>query len=222
LPIISELINNSHINMEEPPKHPAVAALFAELLAATNLNAAGLAKKLDITPQAVSNYVVGRNEPGRKMMAAIIKAFPAINAVWLATGEGEPFPNGVHNEKAEPAYKTNLRQAAALIDKIAAPSTPVAAEPEPARFTTQRETVAEAENILLRERIADKDVIIEMLRAELGKSNDSPDAAGSFPTSPRKPISGFMTDAQRAEIAEAFNEVIEEEMSEGSAVVVRR
>lgn len=85
--------------MEEPPKHPAVAALFAELLTATKLNAAGLAKKLGITPQAISNYIVGRNEPGRKMMAAIIKAFPAINAVWLATGEGQPFPNGVHGEK---------------------------------------------------------------------------------------------------------------------------
>ena len=94
--------------MEEPPKHPAVAALFSQLLTATGLNAAGLAKKLDITPQAISNYVVGRNEPGRKMMAAIIKAFPAINAVWLATGEGEPFPNGVHGR---PAVSMRLTEA---------------------------------------------------------------------------------------------------------------
>ena len=95
--------------MEEPPKHPAVAALFSQLLAATNLNAAGLAKKLDITPQAISNYVVGRNEPGRKMMAAIIKAFPTINAIWLATGEGEPFPNGVHGRPAAPGAPTPVQ-----------------------------------------------------------------------------------------------------------------
>jgi hypothetical protein len=88
--------------MEEPPKHPGVAAMFSELLTKTGLNAAGLAKKLGITPQAVSNYIVGRNEPGRKMIAAIIKAFPAVNAVWLATGEGEPFPNGVHGRAYMP------------------------------------------------------------------------------------------------------------------------
>jgi plasmid maintenance system antidote protein VapI len=182
--------------MEEPPKHPAVAALFAELLAATSLNAAGLAKKLDITPQAISNYVVGRNEPGRKMMAAIIKAFPAINAVWLATGEGVPFPNGVHNEKVEQPYKEHLRKAAALsaeMTKSNEAATLPASEPATTGPSSNIETVATAENILLREQVAelkaDKARLLQdngVLRDEnkllLGKPFDSSDAADEFPT----------------------------------------
>jgi len=85
--------------MEEPPKHPDVARIFTRLLESVGLNARQFAQKIGSTPQAISNYMVGRNEPGRKMLAQIIEAYPNIDAAWLTTGEGEPFPNGRHNEK---------------------------------------------------------------------------------------------------------------------------
>jgi len=175
--------------MEEPPKHPAVAALFTELLAATNLNAAGLAKKLDITPQAISNYVVGRNEPGRKMMAAIIKAFPAINAVWLATGEGEPFPNGVHGRPA-PAKALPIPVAPA----------PAVAEAEPMAYGDAVElAVANARIADRDETIRQQQFKIDELNRELGKPFNGLDAAGPIvPSSPRNPI-GF--GAHKAQLA---------------------
>ena len=80
--------------MEELPKHPDVARIFTQLLDTLGMNAAQFARKIGSTPQAVSNYMVGRNEPGRKMLALIIEAYPNIDAGWLATGVGEPFPNG--------------------------------------------------------------------------------------------------------------------------------
>lgn len=149
----------------------------------------------------------GSSNPSYDTITKVLAGFPDLNPDWLLLGSGPMLRGGrVLSPTPAPASET-------------APV--VAGAPQPG-LTSGPATVAEAENILLRERIADKDIIIEMLRAELGKSNDSPDAAGNFPTNPRKPISGFMTDAQRAEIAEAFNEVVEEELSEGSAVVVRR
>lgn len=88
--------------MEESPKHPDVAAIFGRLLEAVGLNAAQFARKIGSTPQAVSNYVVGRNEPGRKMLAQIIEAYPNISAAWLTTGIGEPFPGGQFSQLPAP------------------------------------------------------------------------------------------------------------------------
>jgi transcriptional regulator with XRE-family HTH domain len=163
-----------------------------------------LIKKLDVTTyqfgkatgishQTLSNVLTSKNKPGLDTLQAIAAVYPAA-AIFLLTGEGEPFPEGRFNEKPH-ATPTETQK------------------PEPAKpalgLTSGPATVAEAENILLRERLADKDIIIEMLRAELGKSNDSPDAAGTYTPTPRTPISGFMTEAQRTELAEAFNEYVE-------------
>lgn len=88
--------------MEELPKHPDVARIFTRLLDSVGLNAAQFARKIGSTPQAISNYMVGRNEPGRKMLAQIIAAYPTIDAAWLASGKGEPFPAGVYNQLPPP------------------------------------------------------------------------------------------------------------------------
>jgi transcriptional regulator with XRE-family HTH domain len=99
--------------MEELSKHPDVARIFTRLLESVGLNAAQFARKIGSTPQAISNYMVGRNEPGRKMLAQIIEAFPRIDAAWLATGEGEPFPEGRHLSLANVAEEPTARYAPA-------------------------------------------------------------------------------------------------------------
>ena len=85
--------------MDEPPKHPAVAAIFTRLLSELGLSGNQLARTLGTSQQVISGYASGRTSPGREMIAGIIRRYPAISAAWLATGEGEPFPAGRFNEK---------------------------------------------------------------------------------------------------------------------------
>ena len=92
--------------MEDLPKHPEVAMIFARLLAELGISGNQLAKALNTSQQVISGYASGRTNPGREMIAAIIQRYPAINAAWLVTGQGEPFPEGRYNQKpraAEPA-----------------------------------------------------------------------------------------------------------------------
>lgn len=85
--------------MDPTPKHPDVAAMFSRLLQELGISGNQLAVALGTSQQAISNYTSGRNKPGREMLAAISKQYPAIDALWLITGEGDPFPNGRYNEK---------------------------------------------------------------------------------------------------------------------------
>jgi transcriptional regulator with XRE-family HTH domain len=83
----------------EELKHPDVAAIFERLLRELGISGNQLAVALGTSQQAISNYTSGRNKPGREIMAAIVQRYPAINAAWLLTGEGDPFPEGRYNEK---------------------------------------------------------------------------------------------------------------------------
>lgn len=164
--------------MEDPPKHPEVAIIFTRLLSELGLSGNQLAKALNTSQQVISGYASGRTNPGREMIAAIIRRYPAINAAWLATGEGEPFPAGRYNQAPRPAP-----------------------EPTPG-LTSGAATVAEAENVLLRERLLDKQAIITLLSAEVtelrGKSSGSSDAAGRLhlPAPAPLPIVGFRLSVQ--------------------------
>lgn len=204
---------------EEPPKYPEVAKRMAQFIEESGEpNPRQFAIQAKLTPQKISYILQGKFMPGGDTLAALAAAYRNFDAIWLLTGrrtivaaDAPPTPS-VETEPASPALE---RQP----DYSSAPA-----------------TVAEAENLLLKEQVLDlktdkadlKEELTEAraeirrLREALGKSNDSPDAAGPLSPNPRKPISGFMTEAQRQEIAEAFNEVVEEELSEGSAVVVRR
>lgn len=90
--------------MEVPPKHPRVAKIFADLLAALDITATKLARDIsrpdeEYKQQTISNYVAGKFLPGQEILAAIARQYPAIDTKWLLFGEGEPFPNGRYNEK---------------------------------------------------------------------------------------------------------------------------
>lgn len=48
-----------------------------------------MARDVQISQSAISNVVTGRQQPGRKILAAIA-AHPLVDATWLLTGEGSP------------------------------------------------------------------------------------------------------------------------------------
>lgn len=90
--------------MEAPPKHPKTAEMFTALLAALDISASKLAKAIsqpgeEYSQQVISNYVAGKFKPGQEVLGAISRRYPAIDAKWLLTGEGHPFPTGRYNEK---------------------------------------------------------------------------------------------------------------------------
>ena len=55
----------------------------------SGLNKSEIARKLDVTPQYIYKLMNTDAEPSERIILAIEKAFPDINAVWLRTGEGE-------------------------------------------------------------------------------------------------------------------------------------
>ena len=48
-----------------------------------------MARDIGVSQSVISHVVVGRQEPGRKLLAAIASN-PLVNSRWLITGEGEP------------------------------------------------------------------------------------------------------------------------------------
>lgn len=113
-------------------------------------------------------------EPKQSNVSKLLAGLPDLSPDWLLIGTGPM-----------------LRDGRALTP------TPRAAELLPAQqhdYTTGPGTVNTVVETLLRERLADKDTLIEMLRAELselrGKPSDSSDAAGisdETPTDPHAP-----------------------------------
>lgn len=155
--------------MEEPPKHPDVARIFTQLLDTLGMNAAQFARKIGSTPQAVSNYMVGRNEPGRKMLALIIEAYPNIDAAWLASGKGEPFPNGrvlAHGKPTGEARTAIMHPTIQPADKELTSGTPTG----PTMFVNDTGTLEGHWKMIAEERaarLADKDQEIERLMQQL-------------------------------------------------------
>jgi len=48
-----------------------------------------MARDIGVSQSVISHVIVGRQEPGRKLLAAIASN-PVINSTWLITGEGDP------------------------------------------------------------------------------------------------------------------------------------
>lgn len=172
--------------MEEPPKHPDVARIFTQLLDAVGMNAAQFARKIGSTPQAVSNYMVGRNEPGRKMLALIIEAYPNIDASWLATGMGEPFPNGKFSQ-LPPAVPSEAKP-----HREGFPATPGTATPKEADFVGR--VIRDLEK-----QIADYQAREAWYQEMLKKPLASADAAAFMTAVPSMPRIGFQTTARTTE-----------------------
>jgi hypothetical protein len=60
-----------------------------------------MASDIGVTQSAISNIVTGRQQPGRKFLAAVASN-PAINSKWLISGDGEPLarPNSEPGRRA--------------------------------------------------------------------------------------------------------------------------
>lgn len=48
-----------------------------------------MAAAIGVSQSVISHVIVGRQQPGRKLLAAIAKS-RLVNSLWLLTGEGEP------------------------------------------------------------------------------------------------------------------------------------
>jgi transcriptional regulator with XRE-family HTH domain len=133
----------------------------------------------------------GSSNPSYDTISKVLAGFPDLNPDWLLLGTGPMLRDG------------------RVLTPVVTEEAGVVHQPTPG-LTSGPATVAEAENILLRELLINKDEIITMLRAELGKSNDSPDAADALPTNPRKPL-GFGAAIQAALLASYAAEPVEAE-----------
>ncbi len=60
-----------------------------------------MASDIGVTQSAISNIITGRQQPGRKFLAAVASN-PAINSKWLISGDGEPLarPNSEPGRRA--------------------------------------------------------------------------------------------------------------------------
>lgn len=90
----------------KPPKtvHQKTKKIFAALLESLGLNTTDLARELSSTgtlfsQQLIATYVSGSSKSNEKVLEAIVLRYPKINAHWLLTGKGEPFPAGRYNEQ---------------------------------------------------------------------------------------------------------------------------
>ena len=136
------------------------------------------AKETGLSHQTISNLLTGKNKPSLDTLEAIASRYPG-EASWLLTGKAEP------------------------VGRTLAPAPRPVAVPTPG-LTSGAATVAEAENVLLREQIAaasaqqlaDRETI-QWLRSELGKSPGSPVATAARTTNPATPAPSFLIRCQR-------------------------
>jgi transcriptional regulator with XRE-family HTH domain len=123
---------------------------------------AEFAKHVGIERSTYDKMEKGPHKPSADNLERIIEREPYLSLNWLLTGAGDMLLN---KTKAAPDYKQ--------------------AQPTPG-LTSGAATVAEAENVLLREQVIDLRSTVEFLKAELGKFGGSLEAAlhGILPTRP--------------------------------------
>lgn len=61
------------------------------LMKKLNLTQVQIAEIGDVTRQNISNIINNRSNPSADLMSKLLVTYPAINARWLLTGEGEMF-----------------------------------------------------------------------------------------------------------------------------------
>jgi transcriptional regulator with XRE-family HTH domain len=59
------------------------------ILKQNDLTSSAFADRIGVQRSNISHILSGRNKPGLDLLEKIIVNFPAINAKWLLTGEGE-------------------------------------------------------------------------------------------------------------------------------------
>lgn len=127
---------------------------------------AALAKACGIDPNTLRKAMQGPSNPSFDVLKALTTKNPKLSADWLLHGTGSP-----------------------LRDAPARTLTPIPAQQPD--YTSGISTVNTVVETLLRDRLADKQVIIDMLTAEVaelrGKPFDSSETAGELPTDPNDP-----------------------------------
>ena len=127
---------------------------------------AALAKACGIDPNTLRKAMQGPSNPSFDVLKALTTKNPKLSADWLLHGTGSP-----------------------LRDASARTLTPIPAQQPD--YASGQGTVNTVVETLLRDRLADKQVIIDMLTAEIaelrGKPSDSSDAADEMPVDPNAP-----------------------------------
>lgn len=134
-------------------------------------------KATGISHQTLSNVLAGKNKPGLDTLQAIAAMYPAA-AIFLLTGEGEPFPQGRYNEKAADQLPP---QVPSELKPLTAPAAPGKQTDEELR----RQMTIVAESAEMREVKSERDHLREMnknllaiIRNFSGGATDASAAAG--------------------------------------------
>jgi transcriptional regulator with XRE-family HTH domain len=116
----------------------SVQKRFKKLLLELGLNASKAGKVVGVSPTSISRILHGESDPSRKVLSELIKQY-GVNANWLLEDVGEMFING----KAEPMKLDKKKKTKDTDKKIA---------------------LLEQENKFLKEKLEDKEAIIELLK----------------------------------------------------------
>jgi DNA-binding XRE family transcriptional regulator len=90
------------------------AKRFEELLWHLRMSKSEFARKIGVTPQAISAIVRGDSKPSSELLQTIFVAFPNLNPTWLMTGNGpmlhvdgpaDGYVHGLPNEDPIPEKK---------------------------------------------------------------------------------------------------------------------
>jgi transcriptional regulator with XRE-family HTH domain len=92
----------------------AIGQRFKKLVEELKINANQLAKELDVTRPTITRIINGTNEPSAKILAPLLRKYPAVNIKWLLIGEGEMFIP----EDSTPVKNKDLEQLSKIIDAL--------------------------------------------------------------------------------------------------------
>ena len=106
------------MSSETNEKWKDVSSRIKLILEREELTAWGLARKIDVPGQTVSNIVNGRNYPGLEMLVKIINAFAWVTADWLVMGNESP--TGMSDRSLLDVVSQQAKTIAMLSDSLAA------------------------------------------------------------------------------------------------------
>lgn len=106
------------MSSETNEKWKDVSSRIKLILEREELTAWGLARKIEVPGQTVSNIVNGRNYPGLEMLVKIINAFAWVTADWLVMGNESP--TGMSDRSLLDVVSQQAKTIAMLSDSLAA------------------------------------------------------------------------------------------------------
>ena len=106
------------MSSETNEKWKDVSSRIKLIMEREELTAWGLARKIEVPGQTVSNIVNGRNYPGLEMLVKIINAFAWVTADWLVMGNESP--TGMSDRSLLDVVSQQAKTIAMLSDSLAA------------------------------------------------------------------------------------------------------